>query len=382
MARRATSAAACADRRGRHGRAPVSGNRRGARTAPARPGHASCRSPGTARGIEARVLPREGLRTGHDSQRGTEGQVADRAGARPGAVAAERSGRVARDRRGARPHVVIGVGGYSSGPDRAAGGDARHRHAGARAERGARPDEPPAGAGSWTRRPSRTRRRCAGFRAGGSSAATRCEPGSSTEDGRRCAERRGRRVLVFGGSQGAQAINEAMVAAAPRLARATPAVELTHQTGERDAELVRAAYAAAGFTRDGRAVPPRDGARDGARGPRGVPRRRDDARRVDGGRAGRAARAAADGDRRPPAQERRGAGSPRAPPTCWSSRRSDGRGAGGSASSPLLADAARLAAMRQAAKAAGAARGGQRDRHRDRAAGCSGMTDWHRESGR
>lgn len=53
-------------------------------------------------------------------------------------------------------------------------------------------------------------------------------------------------VLVFGGSQGAQAINRAMVEAAPRLAT-HPGLRLVHQTGERDADMVRAAYAATGL---------------------------------------------------------------------------------------------------------------------------------------
>ena len=52
------------------------------------------------------------------------------------------------------------------------------------------------------------------------------------------------RVLIFGGSQGAHAINVAMVEAAPRLAAAGLAV--THQTGERDLEMVREGYRRAG----------------------------------------------------------------------------------------------------------------------------------------
>ena len=54
------------------------------------------------------------------------------------------------------------------------------------------------------------------------------------------------RVLVFGGSQGAHAINMAMVEAAPRLA-AEPRVAITHQTGERDLEMVRDRYRRAGL---------------------------------------------------------------------------------------------------------------------------------------
>lgn len=56
------------------------------------------------------------------------------------------------------------------------------------------------------------------------------------------------RVLIFGGSQGSHAINVAMVAAAPRLAAAgTQRLALTHQAGERDVELVRDAYRRAGL---------------------------------------------------------------------------------------------------------------------------------------
>ena len=58
----------------------------------------------------------------------------------------------------------------------------------------------------------------------------------------------GRRVLVLGGSQGAHTLNEAMVRAAPVLAAAEPRIGLTHQTGERDVEAVRAGYRAAGMT--------------------------------------------------------------------------------------------------------------------------------------
>jgi UDP-N-acetylglucosamine--N-acetylmuramyl-(pentapeptide) pyrophosphoryl-undecaprenol N-acetylglucosamine transferase len=55
------------------------------------------------------------------------------------------------------------------------------------------------------------------------------------------------RVLVFGGSQGAHAINVAMVEAAPRLAAAAPGLAITHQTGERDLEMVRDGYRRAGL---------------------------------------------------------------------------------------------------------------------------------------
>jgi len=60
----------------------------------------------------------------------------------------------------------------------------------------------------------------------------------------------GARVLIFGGSQGAHAINVAMVEAAPRLAAGGAALRLTHQTGERDVEMVRTGYRQAGLQAD------------------------------------------------------------------------------------------------------------------------------------
>ncbi len=55
-------------------------------------------------------------------------------------------------------------------------------------------------------------------------------------------------LLVLGGSQGAHAINVAMMAAAPLLVGASVPVVVTHQTGERDHGAVRRVYAEAGLT--------------------------------------------------------------------------------------------------------------------------------------
>ena len=60
--------------------------------------------------------------------------------------------------------------------------------------------------------------------------------------------RSARRVLILGGSQGAHAINMAMVEAAPELVRRHPQLEIVHQTGERDLAAVRDAYARHGVT--------------------------------------------------------------------------------------------------------------------------------------
>jgi UDP-N-acetylglucosamine--N-acetylmuramyl-(pentapeptide) pyrophosphoryl-undecaprenol N-acetylglucosamine transferase len=55
------------------------------------------------------------------------------------------------------------------------------------------------------------------------------------------------RILIFGGSQGAHAINMAMVEAAPKLATFAGGLAVTHQTGERDLERVRDGYRRAGL---------------------------------------------------------------------------------------------------------------------------------------
>jgi UDP-N-acetylglucosamine--N-acetylmuramyl-(pentapeptide) pyrophosphoryl-undecaprenol N-acetylglucosamine transferase len=49
-------------------------------------------------------------------------------------------------------------------------------------------------------------------------------------------------LLVFGGSQGAHAINEAMIRCLPELQRQAPGMHIIHQTGERDYNDALAAY--------------------------------------------------------------------------------------------------------------------------------------------
>ncbi|MFZ0416954.1 MAG: undecaprenyldiphospho-muramoylpentapeptide beta-N-acetylglucosaminyltransferase [Candidatus Sulfotelmatobacter sp.] len=51
-------------------------------------------------------------------------------------------------------------------------------------------------------------------------------------------------LLVFGGSQGAHAINEAMIRCLPELRRQAPGIHIIHQTGERDYNDALAAYGA------------------------------------------------------------------------------------------------------------------------------------------
>lgn len=55
------------------------------------------------------------------------------------------------------------------------------------------------------------------------------------------------RLLLFGGSQGSRALNDAMIAALPLLEAARGRLHVTHQTGPSDFERMRAAYEQAGW---------------------------------------------------------------------------------------------------------------------------------------
>jgi UDP-N-acetylglucosamine--N-acetylmuramyl-(pentapeptide) pyrophosphoryl-undecaprenol N-acetylglucosamine transferase len=60
-------------------------------------------------------------------------------------------------------------------------------------------------------------------------------------------------VLIFGGSQGAQAINNGVLAGLPLLQDWKDKLKFVHQTGERQLESTRQAYAEAGFAAEARA---------------------------------------------------------------------------------------------------------------------------------
>jgi UDP-N-acetylglucosamine--N-acetylmuramyl-(pentapeptide) pyrophosphoryl-undecaprenol N-acetylglucosamine transferase len=53
-------------------------------------------------------------------------------------------------------------------------------------------------------------------------------------------------LLVFGGSQGAAAINAAVIGALPEIKAALPNIKIVHQTGERELDAVKAGYEKAG----------------------------------------------------------------------------------------------------------------------------------------
>jgi UDP-N-acetylglucosamine--N-acetylmuramyl-(pentapeptide) pyrophosphoryl-undecaprenol N-acetylglucosamine transferase len=201
---------------------------------------------GTATGIEARVIPREGLTLDTIRSAGLKGKspVALLRGLLLLPLSAMDAWSVISRR---RPSVVIGVGGYSSGPVVALA--ALRGVPTLLMEQNATP-------GLTNRLLSRLVRAAAvtydeslatfggkAFVAGNPvrpeffAAATTGMPAATGVT----------RVLVFGGSQGAHAINMAMAEGAAILA-AAPGVEVTHQTGERDVTMVREAYAKAGLT--------------------------------------------------------------------------------------------------------------------------------------
>ncbi|OLB60956.1 MAG: hypothetical protein AUI11_11810 [Acidobacteria bacterium 13_2_20CM_2_66_4] len=204
---------------------------------------------GTARGIESRVVPREGFPLDLIRSGGLKGKsLADLArGASLLPLGLIDAWGIVSAR---RPDVVIGVGGYSSGPVVLVA-----------SLRGVPTMllEQNAVPGLTNRLLARVVRSAAvtfdstaaffGSKAFVSGNPVRPEflaTAGSSQESAIDDQASGIRVLVFGGSQGAHAINVAMVEAAAQLAAGRPHLRLTHQTGERDLEMVRAAYGAAG----------------------------------------------------------------------------------------------------------------------------------------
>jgi UDP-N-acetylglucosamine--N-acetylmuramyl-(pentapeptide) pyrophosphoryl-undecaprenol N-acetylglucosamine transferase len=208
---------------------------------------------GTARGIESRVVPREGFALDLIHSGGLKGKsIADRLrGVLLVPVGVADAWRILSRR---RPHLVIGVGGYSSGPVVLIA--ALRGLPTMLLEQNAVP-------GLTNRLLSRvvraaavtfeTTRQFFGEKAFVSGNPVRPEffaAGPQYGESEANEQASGIRVLVFGGSQGAHAINVAMVEAAAELAAGGAGLRLTHQTGERDVEMVRAAYRRAGLQAD------------------------------------------------------------------------------------------------------------------------------------
>jgi UDP-N-acetylglucosamine--N-acetylmuramyl-(pentapeptide) pyrophosphoryl-undecaprenol N-acetylglucosamine transferase len=200
---------------------------------------------GTANGIESRLVPREGFELDLIRSGGLKGKsIADRARALwllPFGLAD--AWRIISRR---RPRVVIGVGGYSSGPvvlvAALRGVPALILEQNAVPGLANRILAPFVRGAAVTFESTRARLGSKAFVSGNP---VRPEFFGLREDNHD--RTHGIKVLVFGGSQGAHAINVAMVEAAQELAAGSPHLRLTHQTGERDVEMVRAAYGKAGL---------------------------------------------------------------------------------------------------------------------------------------
>jgi UDP-N-acetylglucosamine--N-acetylmuramyl-(pentapeptide) pyrophosphoryl-undecaprenol N-acetylglucosamine transferase len=202
---------------------------------------------GTAAGIESRVAPREGFTLDVIRSAGLKGKSLSsllRGLALLPASAIDAWQVLGRR----RPSVVIGVGGYSSGPVVALA--ALRRIPTLLMEQNAVPGLTNRLLASLVSAAAVTYdESIALFGAKAFVAGNPVRPEFFHEEayGEHSSPPGAARVLVFGGSQGAHAINVAMVEAAPRLAAAAPPVAITHQTGERDVEMVRDGYRRAGI---------------------------------------------------------------------------------------------------------------------------------------
>jgi UDP-N-acetylglucosamine--N-acetylmuramyl-(pentapeptide) pyrophosphoryl-undecaprenol N-acetylglucosamine transferase len=201
---------------------------------------------GTARGIESRVIPREGFEL--DTLRSTGLKGTSLAARIRGLLLIPLSGADAWSILSRRsPALVIGVGGYSSGPVVLTA--ALRRIPTLLLEQNAIPGltnrllarAVTAAAVTFESTAAYFGRRAivAGNPVRAEFLSENLAPGVRTAGPWR--------LLIFGGSQGAHAINVAMVAAAAKLASFPGGVAITHQTGERDLELVRDGYRRAGL---------------------------------------------------------------------------------------------------------------------------------------
>jgi UDP-N-acetylglucosamine--N-acetylmuramyl-(pentapeptide) pyrophosphoryl-undecaprenol N-acetylglucosamine transferase len=200
---------------------------------------------GTARGLESRVVPALGYPLDVIRSAGLKGKAlgALARGLALLPLSAVDAWRVISRR---RPDVVVGVGGYSSGPVLLLA--AMRRIPTLLMEQNTAP--------GFT---NRTLARWVGAAAVSYEETLRYFPRIGVLTGnpvrREFLDRAGRdappgdgrtHVLIVGGSQGARAVNDAMLAAAPALAAHAAALTITHQTGERDLARVRDGYVAAG----------------------------------------------------------------------------------------------------------------------------------------
>jgi UDP-N-acetylglucosamine--N-acetylmuramyl-(pentapeptide) pyrophosphoryl-undecaprenol N-acetylglucosamine transferase len=205
---------------------------------------------GTAQGIEARVVPREKFALDLIRVTGLKGKsrLERSIGFSLLPLAAIDAWRVVAKQ---RPDVVVGVGGFASGPVVAVA--ALLGYPTMLLEQNALPGITNPTAGALVRAAAVNFETALAYfpRTGfvaGNPVRPEFFPAQNEEANDRFTQPHdAARVLIFGGSQGAHAINVAMVEAAARLAASGIRLAITHQTGERDLDLVRAAYERAGL---------------------------------------------------------------------------------------------------------------------------------------
>jgi UDP-N-acetylglucosamine--N-acetylmuramyl-(pentapeptide) pyrophosphoryl-undecaprenol N-acetylglucosamine transferase len=209
---------------------------------------------GTARGLESKIVPGEGFRLECITSRGLK---------RVGALDFVRNlllvpGSLLQSRRllaGFAPRVVVGVGGYSSGPVVLAAwwiGIPTMI---------VEPNAYPGLTNRWLARvvdhAAVAMPEAAGSFRGRVSVTGIPVRREFLEIPRRARNGAGFEVLIYGGSQGSHALNTIVCAALADLKRLGPRLHLTHQTGEREFDAVRSAYEEAGIRADVRPFLPR-----------------------------------------------------------------------------------------------------------------------------
>jgi UDP-N-acetylglucosamine--N-acetylmuramyl-(pentapeptide) pyrophosphoryl-undecaprenol N-acetylglucosamine transferase len=203
---------------------------------------------GTVRGLEARVVPREGFALDTIRSAGLKGKslVSRLRGAAILPQSALDSWRLLTDR---QPKVVVGVGGYSSGPVVLMA--ALRRIPTMVLEQNAVPGLTNRLLAPWVRAAAVTYEQARSYFRGKAivtgnpvRAEFFAEPAPSVRNG---GAPRAPRLLILGGSQGAHAINVAAQGAATTLARKSGGVDVVHQTGERDLASTQAVYASTGL---------------------------------------------------------------------------------------------------------------------------------------
>ncbi|HSG05438.1 MAG TPA: undecaprenyldiphospho-muramoylpentapeptide beta-N-acetylglucosaminyltransferase, partial [Nitrospiria bacterium] len=208
---------------------------------------------GTEKGLESRIIPAEGFKLRTIPATGLVGRkfLAKAASLVRLPLGLGAALGIARD---FRPDLVIGVGGYSSGPVVLASWLLRiprvllepnsvpgltNRILGPLSDRIYLAFEE---AGEWFSGPARRRIRVLGNPTGEAIAAAGAEASPRSRAGEKPLT-----VLVMGGSQGAEAINRAVCAALKGIKKIPGGIHLIHQTGERDLHRVEEAYRESGM---------------------------------------------------------------------------------------------------------------------------------------